>query len=175
MDPRQRALKARYVWVIVTDYPFFLHSTMAIPWDASTDGTLRSHTCIMVTEDGDASIDSETLMCEQCGNIRFSITFRDLERRAVNEDLHRTRNHDTFLTHLQLKARKDYAVKVADRWRLEYSKSKSRLASALSKIDDSHRVFELLAKGAVSRECGSRRRRRRLIDSGLLSLTREIW
>ena len=49
------------------------------------------------------------------------------------------------------------------------------IPGALSKIDDSHRVFELLAKGAVSRECGSHRRRRRLIDSGLLSLTREIW
>ena len=63
--------------------------------------------------------------------------------------IHRTHMKDSILTHPQLAARKQYAIKIADKWRLEYSKSKSRLTAALRRVDDGHRICELIARGKL--------------------------
>ena len=88
-----------------------------------------------------------TGMCVDCSAIRFSKNFLKVETRAIDGMLHRTRTNDAMLTHQQLKARKDYAMSIADKWRLQYSKGKSKLVSALRRIDDGHRNCELVARG----------------------------
>ena len=88
-------------------------------------------------------------MFVDCSNIRFDVRFLKLEARAIDDMIHRTRTRDSMLTHQQLAARKMYAIKIADRWRLEYSKSKSRLAAALRRVDDGHRICELIARGKL--------------------------
>jgi hypothetical protein len=87
-------------------------------------------------------------MCVDCSAIRFSKNFLKIETRAIDEMLHRTRTNVAMLTHQQLKARKDYAMSIADnKWRLQYSKGKSKLVFALRRIDDGHRICELVARG----------------------------
>ena len=90
-------------------------------------------------------------MFVDCSNIRFDVRFLKLEARAIGDMIHRTRTRHSILTHQQLAlaARKMYAIKIADRWRLEYSKSKSRLAAALRRVDDGHRICELIARGKL--------------------------
>ena len=133
-------------------YPFILYTVMDLPWDASTDGTLRSHPCVVKeTKSEDGQIDEDTGMCVDCSNIRFDVRFLKLEARAIDDMIHRTRTRDSMLTHQQLAARKMYAIKIADRWRLEYSKSKSRLAAALRRVDDGHRICELIARGKLGK------------------------
>ena len=71
-------------------YPWRIDAVgSGVTWSASTDGTLRSKSCTLL---------SEFESCDSCELLRKNVKLLDVVRRAQNSNIHLTTVNDSYLT-----------------------------------------------------------------------------